>query len=84
MRKYVMVGLLLVSAGCMAAKEYSWDHPVAIKGYTKQNGTMVEPYYRARPDTQNNGFNINSGSRNNEGWASTQNNNGNRGFENNY
>lgn len=43
MRKTILTTIMLLSASAVSADEY-------VHGYTKPNGTYVQPYYRSSPN----------------------------------
>lgn len=48
MRK--ILGLMcFIFASVYAQSYYSPDKPVHVDGYTRHDGTIVKPYYRAKP-----------------------------------
>lgn len=70
MKYPIAIFFLIFSIPSLAYKYYAPDHPVHVEGYTRSDGTYVEPYYRARPgearesDSLNSGYNSNTYSNN--------------------
>lgn len=44
MKTLLIIALLLISTKCFA-------YDVSVHGYTRANGTYVEPYHRSSPDS---------------------------------
>lgn len=49
--KVKLFGLIAISYISLApVLAYGWGNDVYVNGYTKQNGTYVEPHHRTKPD----------------------------------
>lgn len=63
MKLIITLAAFLLATAVFASPYYTAQTPGHVRGYIKSDGTYVQPYYRAEPNTRQNSYGSSYGKR---------------------